>query len=63
MKYEENEQEEMRRNSSVSPQLARRQPSIWQDSLLPRERPGEDKAGVDKELEKGDVEYRHSVQA
>ncbi|KIW03943.1 uncharacterized protein PV09_04781 [Verruconis gallopava] len=61
-KYLEKEQEEMRRNSSVSPQIARRQHSIWRDSLLARVETGEDKGSVDGELEKGDVEYTHSTQ-
>lgn len=37
-KYAQNEEEEMRRNSSIGPQDARRRTSVWQDSALSKQR-------------------------
>lgn len=54
--YEENEQEEMRRNSSVSPQMARRRTSLWQDQR------GGMRRSVEGDYEKSEAEYRQASQ-
>ena len=55
-KYEENEQEEMRRNSSVAAGDARRRTSVWQDNSLPKYRSAGSARNGD--LEKGEEEKR-----
>jgi len=57
-RYFEIEQEEMRRNSSISPQIARQAAARFRGSLVERENNGEDKGSVDGAVEKGSTEYR-----
>jgi hypothetical protein len=57
--YDDNEREEMHRNSSISPQMARRRTSVWQDSAVAK---GRSRSMVDNgDMEKGSVDYRHST--
>ncbi|QDS68493.1 hypothetical protein FKW77_010860 [Venturia effusa] len=57
-RYAEEEEEEVRRNSSISPQAAREAQRRFRGSLAEREKSGEDKGSIDGAVEKQSVEYR-----
>lgn len=57
-KYAEEEEEEVRRNSSVSLQATREAQARFRGSLTGREGGGEDKGGIDGNVEKQGVDYR-----
>jgi hypothetical protein len=58
-RYIEKEQDELRRNSSISPQIARDATARHRANVLDRERSGEDKGSIDGEVEKGSLEYHN----
>jgi hypothetical protein len=57
LRYIEKEQDEVRRHSSISPQIAKDAAARHRANVLERERSGEDKGSIDGEIEKGSLEY------
>lgn len=57
-RYAEEEEKEVRRNSSVSPQAAREAQARFRGSLVEREEGGEDKGSIDGNVEKQGVDCR-----
>jgi hypothetical protein len=57
--YIEKEQDDVRRNSSFSPQVARDAVARHRASVLQRETSGEDKGSIDGEIEKGSLDYQN----
>ncbi|KAE9976735.1 hypothetical protein EG328_002450 [Venturia inaequalis] len=57
-RYAETEEEEVRRNSSISPQTAREAQARFRGSLAKRDENGEDKGSINGAVEKQSVDHR-----